>query len=389
MAGPIKISLIADAQAATRGAGDFGKAIKKETEDTASGLSHLGDKADASEQRILGLKDTVDGAATVMQGPGKVGLAAYIQGWADLASGLANFVVPALASMSKATITSGIATVRSTAATVASRAAQLASSAATTVWTGAQWLLNAALTANPIGIVIVAIVALVAAVVIAYKRSETFRRIVDAAFRGVLAAARAVWGWIKGNWPLLLAIITGPIGIAVRLITGHFNTIRTRILGIPKVIRGVFASAGTWLVGAGRNIITGLWNGINALKGWLISKVRSFIDNTVPGPIRRALGISSPSRVARSLGQFVGMGLGMGLDDTVARVQRSAGRLAGASIAGPSSSGTAAPSGSGGGFLEVRAAPGATSDLDAFLIELVRRFVRVRFGGDVQAALGR
>ena len=41
--------------------------------------------------------------------------------------------------------------------------------AATGVWTGAQWLLNAALTANPIGIVIVVIAALVAAIVIAYK----------------------------------------------------------------------------------------------------------------------------------------------------------------------------------------------------------------------------
>jgi hypothetical protein len=54
--------------------------------------------------------------------------------------------------------------------------------AATTAWTAVQWLLNAALTANPIGLVVAAVAALVAGVIIAYNHSETFRRIVDQLF---------------------------------------------------------------------------------------------------------------------------------------------------------------------------------------------------------------
>ncbi|QIM22887.1 hypothetical protein G7075_20050 [Phycicoccus sp. HDW14] len=54
----------------------------------------------------------------------------------------------------------------------------LAGAAATGIVTAAQWLWNAALTANPIGIVVVAIAALVAAIVLAWKNSETFRAIV-------------------------------------------------------------------------------------------------------------------------------------------------------------------------------------------------------------------
>ena len=46
---------------------------------------------------------------------------------------------------------------------------------ATSVWTGAQWLLNAALTANPIGLIVVAIGAMVAAIVYAYEKVGWFR----------------------------------------------------------------------------------------------------------------------------------------------------------------------------------------------------------------------
>ena len=50
------------------------------------------------------------------------------------------------------------------------------------VATAAQWAFNAALTANPIGLVVVALAALGTALVIAYQKSETFRDIVNGAF---------------------------------------------------------------------------------------------------------------------------------------------------------------------------------------------------------------
>lgn len=400
MAGPIKISIVADAQAATRSVGDFSRSVsdgvggaageleranrrvKQSTDETGRGLSDLGDKADASEQRILGLKDTVDGAATVMQGPGKVGLAAYIQGWADLASGLANFVVPALMGMTKASISSGIATVRSTAASVASRAAQMAASAATAVWTGAQWLLNAALTANPIGIVILAIVALVAAIVIAWKKSDTFRRIVTGAFRAVQRAASAAWQWVRRNWPLLLAIITGPIGLAVRWVVKHFDTIKAKVRSIPGAIRGAFSNARSMLTSAGRNIVMGLWDGIRGLKGWLEGQVRGFISQTVPGPVRRALGIASPSRVMRNLGQWVPRGLALGLDDERARVASAAGRMAAATMPSFPGAGGAAAAGTGASSGTLALVDGGLgrSAAGALLIELIRPEIRKRGG---------
>lgn len=96
-------------------------------------------------------------------------------------------------------------------------AAQVLVKGATAAWTAGQWLLNAALTANPIGIVVVAVAALVAGIIIAYKHSETFRNAVDKAWdvlkasplgliigqmQGLAGAVESVVGWISRiHWP--------------------------------------------------------------------------------------------------------------------------------------------------------------------------------------------
>lgn len=66
-------------------------------------------------------------------------------------------------------------------------------SAITKVMAGVQMVLNAVMAANPIALVIIAIVALVAALVIAYKKSDTFRAIVQKAFEAVAKVGKWLW----------------------------------------------------------------------------------------------------------------------------------------------------------------------------------------------------
>ena len=82
-----------------------------------------------------------------------------------------------------------------------------ASAAATGGLTVAQWALNAALSANPVGLVVIAIAALVAGLIVAYNESETFRNIVDGAFRAVGDAG--AWLWNNALMPALKAILGG------------------------------------------------------------------------------------------------------------------------------------------------------------------------------------
>jgi len=128
------------------------------------------------------------------------------------------------------------------------KAMQLAK-VAQAAWTGAQWLFNAAVSANPIGLIIIAIAALIAIVVLAWTHCAQFRAIVTAAFNGVKAAAVALWSGMRvaftagvavvkgvfsglsmyfgGAWKVLSNIFLGGILLVVDLFTGKFGRLKS------------------------------------------------------------------------------------------------------------------------------------------------------------------
>jgi TP901 family phage tail tape measure protein len=156
--------------------------------------------------------------------------------------------------------------------TIAKTVADKAAAVATKAWTVAQWLFNAAMTANPIMLVVVAIGALIGILVLAYLKVGWFKDAVQAmggavvaSFNWVKQAAINVFGWIKGNWPLLLGILAGPFGLAVALIITHFdkikkaasdvfNSVKTIFGKIPGVIKSMFSGAGNFAGNVGREI---------------------------------------------------------------------------------------------------------------------------------------
>ncbi|GAA3077794.1 hypothetical protein [Streptosporangium carneum] len=93
-----------------------------------------------------------------------------------------------------------LATTRTVAMTVAQKAAAVASR----VFAVAIRLVNAAMRANPIGIVITLLIAIGGALVLAYKKSATFRAIVDGAFRAVGRVGS--WLWNNALGPALKAL---------------------------------------------------------------------------------------------------------------------------------------------------------------------------------------
>lgn len=79
--------------------------------------------------------------------------------------------------------------------------------AAVGVATAAFWLLNAAMAANPISLIVLAIGALVAGLIYAYNNVGWFRDGVNAAFKGIADAGR--WLWNNALAPVLRAILGG------------------------------------------------------------------------------------------------------------------------------------------------------------------------------------
>jgi len=138
------------------------------------------------------------------------------------------------------------------------------------VWAAAQALLNVVLTANPIGVVVVAIGALIGALVVAYRKSETFKRIVDAAFRGVAAAGKFMWNNVLQPVFRFLgaALRLGWIAAQTyaRIVNAVFSGVGRGIKSVwERVIRPTFAFlVRTWLTAAGAIV-----NGAAKALGWV------------------------------------------------------------------------------------------------------------------------
>lgn len=72
----------------------------------------------------------------------------------------------------------------------------------------------------------------------------------------------------------------------------------------------------------GSNIIQGLVNGVTGAAGRLISAVKGAVGNAIEGA-KNLLGIKSPSRVFREIGQYVMQGAALGVDDDAELLSKS------------------------------------------------------------------
>lgn len=103
----------------------------------------------------------------------------------------------ALGANSTATVTNSGAQDVNAATTMRGRIATLAAAGASKVAAAAQWLWNAALTANPITLIIAGVVAAGVAIWAFFTKTETGRKLWDKIWTGIKTTVSAVWEWLK------------------------------------------------------------------------------------------------------------------------------------------------------------------------------------------------
>jgi len=89
---------------------------------------------------------------------------------------------------------------------------------------------------------------------------------------------------------------------------------------IPQIISslvGAIVGAVPQLLSAGVDLMRGFINGITSMAGNVINAVKNAITDRLPGFVKKALGIHSPSRVFAQLGRFTGMGFEEGLTSSL------------------------------------------------------------------------
>lgn len=166
----------------------------------------------------------------------------------------------------------------------------------------AQRLVNAAMKANPIGLVITAITLLVAGLVLAYKKSETFRRIVDKAWGAIKAATVAVWGFLKkittAVWGAIKAVITGYVRAYVAVVKGAWNVIKTVTRVVWGAIKGTIMAVWNAVKSGVRVAVSGVKTAISAAWAFVKTKtvevwngLRETVSNAIGKVIELARGI--------------------------------------------------------------------------------------------------
>ena len=262
-----------------------------------------------------------------------------------------------LAGVAAAMVAFKVATIAATAATQGMTLVQYAAAAA-------QGVLNAVMSANPIGLIILGITALVVAVMAMVKHWEGFSEFFIGMWEGIKNAFTAVVDWIKENWQSLLLFIMNPLAGVFKYCYDHFDGFRQSVDSIfSKVksaisgfvenlkalpgkiwsaISGAVTKVGEWgtnmiakakssmeslvttavtklkelpgkVVSIGSDLVSGLWTGVKDKLNWLKKKLSSFTTSVLDG-IKDFFGVHSPSTETAWIGEMLDEGMALGVE---------------------------------------------------------------------------
>jgi hypothetical protein len=151
--------------------------------------------------------------------------------------------------------------------------------------TAAVWLFNAALAANPIVLITIAIAGLVAGLIIAYQNVEGFRNICDTSFAaikefvaGVVEGFQILWdkviaifGWFRDVFSTVGMYVAGPFGAAWAFIEPIFGFIKGAAQGLVDwFATGPLSPITDWVIKPFQqayDIIAGIWEDIKRVFG--------------------------------------------------------------------------------------------------------------------------
>ncbi|MGW0795895.1 phage tail tape measure protein [Streptomyces sp. NPDC002692] len=258
---------------------------------------------------IRGSKAAVRGVGRFGKAIGSVSARAGRAAWSGVtagirgAAGAMRTAASAALTLAKRMATATLSALRSAAAWAMAKVRLIAAAIAEKATAAAQWLLNVAMNANPLMLVVLGLAALVAGLIWAYNKVGWFRNFVNAAFRMIGDAIGWVVSFAKANWPLLLAILTGPIGLAVLVIVKHWDKIKSGFSSAYHGTVNVGKSLLNWVAAlpgkiyrylaglAGRlaSIASGAWKSFTSGTSAQAGRALAYIKG-IPGRVKSALG---------------------------------------------------------------------------------------------------
>lgn len=225
---------------------------------------------------------------------------------------------------------------------------QKLAAAATKIWTGIQAAFNAVMAANPIVLATIAVAALVAGVVIAYKRFEGFRNVVDAIGHAIKTGVVAAFNVAKQAVGVAVQLIAGYLNLwktaalaVVNTVVGAFNALKTAVGAVVGFARDVISNVVDFymsipsklaalpkaMLNIGKDLVRGIWEGMLSMGSYLTDKIKDWASGIVNG-IKGFFGISSPSKVMADVGADVARGMAVGMESHQTTILKAGKKLA-------------------------------------------------------------
>lgn len=242
MAGPtVTLGFAGDSARIEKSMANVGSSAKKMAADldaasdkatfAGKAIGAAGDAADSSESKFMGTADVLDGLGAAFGLPTEAATGMF-RAFGDLSGGFAQLQGLFAAGADKI-VNFGKAVVSGEIFTKA--------------WTASQAAFNAVMALNPAILIAGAVIALGAALVLAYKHSETFRNIVHGAFDVVRGAAEGLVNFFKGIPGAISALggaitnaITWPFRTSFNMVSDFWNrTIGSVGFKVPDWVPGV------------------------------------------------------------------------------------------------------------------------------------------------------
>ena len=260
---------------------------------------------------IGSIRETIGGAITSAKTfIGTMGSLARAS--AGVATSIGSTVV-AMGRWIASTALAAVAGARQVASMVAQKVAMLASQAATAIATAAQWAWNLALSANPIGLVVIAIAGLVAGLVYFFTQTEIGRQVwagfvgflssatqaiaaffaarfaeVRASLQMVWTVAQSIGSWFAGGFVGFFRMMGGAvIGIVTGMANGvanWFGNARNwaveRANGLASGASTAMGNARQWVVERAGQLASGVSVAFNNAKTWAVNGMNALRDGS-------------------------------------------------------------------------------------------------------------
>ena len=136
---------------------------------------------------------------------------------------------------------------------------------------------------------------------------------ISSVVNGIKTIVTSVWNGIKGA-------ISGAVNGIKTTVTTGFNDVKNKVVN-------AFKNLPSKLISVGKDLVKGLWKGINNATDWVIGKIKGFGDKILKG-IKSFFGIASPAKSTIEVGKYLAEGVAVGITENADKAEDATEKLA-------------------------------------------------------------